>query len=460
MGKNKLQVYNDLLLDDAQLNPTRLYKLKSIGLDTIEVESLSSYLTRLAEEHCINTGTLVDFILQNSNVPSDPRRKYIISSKINGINNNTILFIGALENLTGQTNLAGLTLLRYKNIFSNVNLLRDVKSWCSVCLHEMRQNNHPIYEKLIWNVNHFDVCQTHLVELENICPECKSKQKIMNYRGGNGYCQQCKSWLGTSADKCAIVFENDERVSHSQQISYLFTHLNQSVTSKEELIMLLEEVNENLLKKSRNKEKCKELFGIVTSTFNRFRAGSPVQLIFLVKLCLTLGIELQEVLFNSVEIRNKLPGLLRENKLKKKNIKKRKVGKTYLYNKLKTRLDLEKLQMELVSILNVINEEPISIRKICVKLNVSYPTIKQYFPDILDEIIRRNKTVTKELSSDTLNKRKQLVINTITNLHLQGVYPSLRRVEDELSFHLIYNNELLEVWRGTLQELGLSYKRN
>ncbi|MFK9090106.1 TniQ family protein [Bacillus salipaludis] len=460
MGKYKVKVYDSLLLKEIQLNPTKLYKLRPIRLNTKEVESLSSYLTRLAEIHCITVGTLLDFILQNSFVPADPRRKYIISSKINGINNNIDLFINAIENLTGQTNLADLTLLRYKNIFSNVNLLKNTKTWCSACLDEMRNNNHSIYEKLVWNVNHFNVCPIHLVELESICPDCKSEQKIVNYKGGNGYCQQCGSWLGNFVEKCTTISENDERVYHSQQISYLFTNLNMSVTSKEKLIMYLEEVDEKLLKISRNKEKCNEIFGIARNTFNRFLAGSSVQLIFLVKLCLLVGIELQDVIFNSIEIKNKLPELFRNNNLKNKKVEKRKVGKTYIFNKLKTRLNIEKIKMELVSIINSINQEPISIRKICVKLNVSQPTLMRYFPDLLEEIKRRNKKVSKEQKSDILNTRKELVISTITTLYSKGIYPSSRRVEDELPFHLIYENELLQVWRETLKELGISYKQN
>jgi Zn finger protein HypA/HybF involved in hydrogenase expression len=68
--------------------------------------------------------------------------------------------------------------INQNNILSYMNLLKQERAWCPVCLHEMSVNNLPTYEKLIWKINHYNACGIHLVELEHICPKCKRTQLI------------------------------------------------------------------------------------------------------------------------------------------------------------------------------------------------------------------------------------------------------------------------------------------
>ena len=46
-----------------QLQRSRLYSIPPIGVGTIEIESLSSYISRLAEAHCITVGDIMTHLI-------------------------------------------------------------------------------------------------------------------------------------------------------------------------------------------------------------------------------------------------------------------------------------------------------------------------------------------------------------------------------------------------------------
>lgn len=53
---------------------SRLYRLEPIGIGTPEVESLSSYLNRLAQAHCVTVTTLIRHeLLPRLGLPAPPK---------------------------------------------------------------------------------------------------------------------------------------------------------------------------------------------------------------------------------------------------------------------------------------------------------------------------------------------------------------------------------------------------
>ncbi|MDA1874423.1 hypothetical protein PDL05_11805 [Bacillus cereus group sp. BY112LC] len=108
-----------------ELVRTRLYSLQPKGIQTSFVESLSSYLIRLAEVHVIHLGDLLAYeiapvlgkqYLLNS-IDRGGNRFYDGARTINGIEKNAEDMVVTLENLTGLKNLEVLTLLRFKKTF-------------------------------------------------------------------------------------------------------------------------------------------------------------------------------------------------------------------------------------------------------------------------------------------------------------------------------------------------------
>ena len=141
---------------------TRLYSLAPIGIGTPMVESLTGYVVRLAEAHCVSAGLLYwkeiralagkgnicTFRVTNGNGYS--------THTINGLGTPAADFVRVLELLTGRCNFRALTLLTWAQVLPKSALLRRARTWCESCLHAWHQANHPLYEQLQGNLSRKD----------------------------------------------------------------------------------------------------------------------------------------------------------------------------------------------------------------------------------------------------------------------------------------------------------------
>lgn len=136
-----------------------LYSLEPVGIGTPLVECLTSYITRLAEAHCVFPGilmhNLVGPFLQQSSVYQGSRESMAV-----GQTQHTRSFNGtaqkragtavyALERLTLQRSLRFLTLLTWEGAFPVYKLLRSTRACCPACLEEWRSTGQVIYEPLL-----------------------------------------------------------------------------------------------------------------------------------------------------------------------------------------------------------------------------------------------------------------------------------------------------------------------
>lgn len=104
---------------------SELYNIEPLGLETGMVESLSSYIVRLAYKHNLNVGDLVNKLI----IP-ELNKDYLIKSAIyggdsffegaktiNGCMDNSIDTVRVLELFTTRNDLSNLTLYRFKSFF-------------------------------------------------------------------------------------------------------------------------------------------------------------------------------------------------------------------------------------------------------------------------------------------------------------------------------------------------------
>src|SRR5258708_3934662 len=143
---------------------TPLYHLEPIGVGTGDVESLSSYISRLAAIYHSNVRDLLLEVVGPASlshfltagrvlVRPLPRGKDAfgtISSAINGINSVTRTLVAILEYLTGEHSLRQLTLLPFEKVIPTRSLLRKTRVWCPVC-YENQSGQQPIYDLLSWS---------------------------------------------------------------------------------------------------------------------------------------------------------------------------------------------------------------------------------------------------------------------------------------------------------------------
>ena len=200
-------IYTELWSPQAlEIRPcSRLFSLKPIGIETSATESLSSYLCRLAGEHCVSLQKLVT--QEISSLIIDRQRERNLTSRsissifgnsdakpaINGMRDKTRSLIDALEQLTPRQDLRYLSCLTYQGVIKDRSLFRSSKAWCPQCFQQQKQ---VVYEPLLWSFKDVNYCLQHNCQLSDLCPHCDSTQKAIANHSHIGYCDRCKKWLG------------------------------------------------------------------------------------------------------------------------------------------------------------------------------------------------------------------------------------------------------------------------
>lgn len=197
-----LAAYQSWDLTQPSLPPrSRLYCLEPIGVGTSMVESLTGYLARLAEAHCVTPWTLY----RHEIAPRLQRAKFgslcLAGSTgyqprtINGTGGLALDFSRTLESLTRQRDLSPLTLLKWAAALPRQGLLRRTRAWCVDCLQSWRAAGQAVYEPLLWTLQPVAVCPRHQRPLSLICPFCQLQNGTIDARLWPGHCSRCLRWL-------------------------------------------------------------------------------------------------------------------------------------------------------------------------------------------------------------------------------------------------------------------------
>lgn len=207
-GSNQCSPWNSE--ESFRLKHSRLYSLEPIGVGTPEVESLSGYVARLAEAHCVSIAVLckkeIAPVIKETKSPSaslkyEPKTlEPVFANSIrpmNGMGTIAEDWVRSLEILTLRKELRNLTALAYSEIFSVQNWLRPFRAWCPPCYEEQRESGKIVYEHLSGTLKAITVCPSHQCYLEEICPHCKRHLPVLAPRSLPGHCSKCRQWLGS-----------------------------------------------------------------------------------------------------------------------------------------------------------------------------------------------------------------------------------------------------------------------
>src|SRR5258706_9573089 len=166
---------------------SRLYHLKPVGIDTPHVENLTSYIIRLAEEHCVLSKTLITKevlpLLTETGTREEPAlfsyaAVLLNAQALNGMGSMATSGVCALVKLTRRKDLHLLTMLPWANVISKYGLLRETQAWCPLCFEEWRANKCVIYTPLLWSLKAVRVCLHHKRLLEEKCPSLQCNKTI------------------------------------------------------------------------------------------------------------------------------------------------------------------------------------------------------------------------------------------------------------------------------------------
>lgn len=205
MGVDALTIYEswDLRRPIIPLR-THLYQLEPVGIGTTLVESLTSFVARLAQAHCILPGVLISREVAPL-VSKVYRTRNLFGIRdwtggLNGTGTMALDLIMVLEALTLRSDLRFLTLLTWANVLPQRKLLRCHQAWCPNCYEDWRSTQQVIYEPLLWSIDVVTVCPRHRRRLCRECPHCTQPLPLLAPYSRPGYCSRCGAWLGTSVD--------------------------------------------------------------------------------------------------------------------------------------------------------------------------------------------------------------------------------------------------------------------
>ena len=194
-------IWNHLLPDLPERS--RLYSLEPIGLGTGEIESVTSYISRLAIAHTVSTWTLLSREIGPKLFDSNPilrsRLGELVAttgSSLNGENDTSRKAVCILASLTCRTDLRHLTMAFCRGYVSSRFLVGVKQIWCPQCLAEWKAQSLPIYWPLLWQIMAVKVCPKHGIPFEKCCPVCKCSFFPVSAHTRPGYCPRCYQWLG------------------------------------------------------------------------------------------------------------------------------------------------------------------------------------------------------------------------------------------------------------------------
>ncbi|BAT53463.1 TetR family transcriptional regulator [Nostoc sp. NIES-3756] len=412
---------------------SRLYHLKPIGVGTSTVESLTSYITRLAVSHCLPTGVLmvteIAPVINKTYGAGTLHRIYNFTGALNGTGVMASDLVQALENLTQQKNLHFLTLLTWAEILPSRNLLRRHRAWCSFCYQEWYENGQTIYEPLLWTLDVVKVCLRHQQPLTQKCPHCKEKNFHLAWRSQPGYCSKCLKWLGlnveTQLSNCPY--------SHKDELEFEIWITN----TLGELLAKSPHLTLSPSKDNISKAICAYVDKVAEGNIAAFarQLQVPRNTVWLwckgqnlpsikavLHVCYSLRISLLDFLNFEEDLVDSLSTLrlpLPQTKAnRKKSIKP---------------FEADEVKQNLEAVLES-NEFPApSMEEVARRLQCDRRSIFKYFPDLCHAISSRYLSDRKAILENKIEQCCEEIRQITLNLHNQGIYPSEKSVSEQMT---------------------------
>jgi hypothetical protein len=370
---------------------SRLFRLEPIGFGTTKVESLSSYLNRLAEAHCVSPHHLLCRVVFPSVREGISHYSHTFgyqATQVNGMGTIADITTKGLERLTLRQSLVYMTTMPWKKILSPLYLLRPYKAWCVTCYDEQLRNEETLYEPLIRAIKDISICPIHYERLCQICPHCNRSVPVLSVFSRVGYCSRCRNWLGilsstTESEQSAMRTVSDSELTQQLPIIHSISELVSRAPSLSSLLSnqrFIANLTKYIEKNARNNINLfSDLVEIWSGTIRRLLVGKvKPRLEMLWKICSRLNISLLDLLVGTgneemLERRHLVFG--RDIPLPKEITPWGKVENT--------------LQISLQEC------PPPSMEALARRMGYHPPKVKRHFPELCEQIIFRYKEYLK-----------------------------------------------------------------
>lgn len=417
---------------------SRLYSLPPIGIGTAGVESLTGYVARLAEAHCVSPHTLLaEEILGIRRLKKRPLSLYhtsflgFSSNHMNGVGTTANLTVSSLEQLTFSSEIRYTTLLTWANILSPSRLLRRKRAWCALCYGEWWIKGQQIYEPLLWSFDAVSICPWHHEPLSEICPHCNNLLPHLTSTSHPGYCSRCKRWLGTIPNKAThgedastlLSPEPTVAISAVDLIGKLLTHASslESPPSHQGFIAKLTKCIDETADGSINA--FSHSVGIWSGTVRRLLAGATrPRLEVLCQICMCLQISLLD-LMSSVDDRDML--------------EKRRVILRIGTPMPQDQVPWDEVEGRLRAALQ--ESPPPSMEEVARRMGYYQPRIRYNFPELCAQIVARYREQLKSKHPHPLKVRRVFRV-ALTEFPPPSLQSVLRRLGCKDTGYYYYHN--------------------
>lgn len=473
-----------------------LYNLEPIGVGTPYVESLSSYISRLAIVHNVNVSSLLKGLLApvlNKEYIKKELSMGITAGSNHYINENssvTLEYVNALELLTNRSDLIHLTMLNWMGIFPK-NIRSPYRKWCPSCLHQMKLQSKDEYEPLLWCLSDINKCDIHEVLLQDKCHTCNRNLPFLHSRYKVGYCQYCDSWLGQMGrDICKENLSKDDEfiLMNYKQLIEKAPNLK-SFPSKSNIPLLFTRLINEL--GFRNMTRFANFLGYSHATVSEWinRKYSPSH-----KTLISLGQKLNHTIYELIYIEDIIFNINSEKYKKRKNTPTKEI-QYYLteginsaepkslfniareakfspdtaqrhfpllcnkiqenYKSYKSKLKIQK-QHEIEFMLNecLSREIPISLTQLLKENGIVARTARSYASNLCKKVSLRYIEYLSELKKKRIESITDIIQKTAIELHINGVFPSKDRIQRELGNSVFLEEVFRDRWEAIILSLG------
>lgn len=440
---------------------SHLYSLEPIGIGTPYVESLTSYITRLAQVHWVSVKVLLSkkfalvikksyiaYMLNSVHPGLDPLYKN--AHTLNGIDTRAKDWVKATEELTLRIDLRSLTLLNWSNILPIRQLNRQHKAWCPKCYEEWQLKEQPMYEPLLWALDTVTVCPKHHFSLSTCCLQCSQKQRMLSGQSRPAYCLKCEHWLG---DLSTCPPQNSNSIGQREFAWQIWAATNVGdLLASQSSPPTREKVSEAILacikcKTDGNIAAFARMLNSPKNTVWLWQSGEVLPpLRELLRICHLVGVSLVDLLADEFFL-EKLDSSIYAYPVKALNAPKSSC-------KPFDRIKIEKvLEEELLSH----KCPPPSAQEVASRLNTSARELRKHFPELCSAISRKASSYRYSKQQQQQKKISGEVKDIVLKLHSKGISITQANVEKELSQPGSIRNPIA---RQTLKQLrhDLTYK--
>jgi hypothetical protein len=430
-------IYESWNLDGPSFRKrSTLYSMEPVGIGTGSIESLTSYVARLAAEHSLTPALLLDRLVAsqigkgywfhggaraetNGSALGNSFREH--SKAINGIGVISNDWVAALENLTLRNDLRFLTMIPWANAFTQRNLLKPSRAWCPNCFEDWQLNNNTVYEPLLWTFRDVRMCLRHQRQLSSQCNHCGRSLPWLGRLGQPGYCSKCGDWLGIGLDEPS---RNTEiSASELEWQTFVAENLEQTISaarhfpapSKERtstaLSHCIDQTSEGVMNQFAG------LVGKRKNTVWGWQHGkAQIPIDDLLRICYRIGICLVDFLYAGSFLTNHIESM----------------SPTVLVSGVKPKrrapraLEREKTEQLLRAMLK--NQIPLSMKVVASRLNRNKRFLYKHFPELCKSISTRRANYQQILYTNRQNRYQEAIEQTKFRLRSSGVHPSRRLV--------------------------------